>query len=239
MALQPWRKGIVTDILDETPTTRRFRISVPELSSFDFIPGQFITLDLPIHEKVNKRWRSYSIASDPDGTNTIELVISLNVNGLGTPWLFNEVKAGQELTFRGPQGVYKLEQPVEKPLFMICTGTGIAPFRSMLRHIQRNRIPHKNVHLIFGCRKKTDLLYDGEMRSLEKEMEGFCYIPVLSRENWEGRTGYVHAVYEELCRERPAAGFYLCGWKAMLDEAKQRIAAMGYTKADMHLESYG
>jgi len=239
MAVQPWRKGIVTEIRDETPGTRIFRIRIPELESFDFIPGQFITLDLPIHEKVNKRWRSYSIASDPDGSNTLELVISLNVNGLGTPYLFNEVKPGHELSFRGPQGVYKLEQPVEKPVFMVCTGTGIAPFRSMLRHLNRHRIPHKDINLIFGCRTAADLLYAEELRTLEKEMEGFRYIPVLSRENWEGRTGYVHAMYEELCLNRPDASFYLCGWKAMLDEAKQRIAALGYTKNDIHLESYG
>lgn len=239
MAVQPWRKGIVTELRDEAPTTRRFWIRIPELQEFDFIPGQFVTLDLPIHEKVNKRWRSYSIASDPDSTNTIELVISLNLNGLGTPWLFNEVKPGAELILRGPQGVYKMEQPIEKPVFMICTGTGIAPFRSMLRHIRRHKIPHQDIYLIFGCRTSADLLYADEMRALETELDGFHYIPVLSREAWEGRSGYVHAVYEELCANRPAAHFYLCGWKAMLDEAKQRINAMGYTKTDIHLESYG
>ena len=60
MALQPWRTGIVTSIDDHTHNTKRFWIHVPELTSFDFIPGQFITFDLPIHEKPNKRWRSYS-----------------------------------------------------------------------------------------------------------------------------------------------------------------------------------
>ena len=63
MSLQPWRIGKVIRIEDETRDTRRFWIEVPELDNFDFIPGQFVTLDLPIHEKVNKRWRSYSIHS--------------------------------------------------------------------------------------------------------------------------------------------------------------------------------
>jgi len=75
MAVQPWRKGIVTRIQDETYNIRRFWIKVPEQEHFDFIPGQFVTLDLPIHEKLNKRWRSYSIASWPDGTNVFELLI--------------------------------------------------------------------------------------------------------------------------------------------------------------------
>ena len=63
MALQPWRTGKVIRIENETPNTRRYWIQIPELEKFDFIPGQFITLDLPIHEKPNKRIRSYSIAT--------------------------------------------------------------------------------------------------------------------------------------------------------------------------------
>ena len=63
MAAPPWQKGIVTKIEDETYNTKRFWIELPETPSFDFAPGQFVTLDLPIHDKPNKRWRSYSIAS--------------------------------------------------------------------------------------------------------------------------------------------------------------------------------
>src|SRR3989337_2297120 len=136
MALQPWRIGKVIRIENETDDTRRFWIEVSELPSFDFIPGQFVTLDLPIHEKPNKRWRSYSIASWPDGTNVFELVIVLLEGGLGTNYLFNNVGVGSELTLRGPQGVFTLPPVIEKDLFFICTGTGIAPFRSMAHFIK-------------------------------------------------------------------------------------------------------
>ena len=74
MAVPLWQKGIVTRMEDETPNTIRFWIELPETSNFEFKPGQFVTLDLPIHEKPAKRWRSYSIASCPDGGNVIELV---------------------------------------------------------------------------------------------------------------------------------------------------------------------
>jgi ferredoxin-NADP reductase len=61
----------------------------------------------------------------------------------------------------------------------------------------------------------------------------------LSREEWEGDRGYVHAIYEELCCEKKPSMFYLCGWKEMIDEAKRRIMAMGYEKKDIHVELYG
>jgi CDP-4-dehydro-6-deoxyglucose reductase len=240
MALQPWRTGKVINIIQETYNTRRFFIEIPELEKFDFVPGQFITFDLPIHEKPNKRVRSYSIASWPNGTNVLELVIVLLEGGLGTTYLFTKVDVGSELTLRGPQGVFTLnEDMLQKDIIMICTGTGIAPFRSMAHHIKNHNIPHKNIYLIYGTRKQIDLLYYEEMKQLDQEMENFHYIPTLSREQWEGRSGYVHPIYEELCANKQPVAFLLCGWKNMLDEAKQRIIAMGYDRKSIHQESYG
>jgi ferredoxin-NADP reductase len=240
--LEPWRKGIVTKIVEESATTRRYWIQIPEIEKFDFIPGQFVTLDLPIHEKKNKRWRSYSIASWPDGSNTIELVIVLLEGGAGTTYLFSEVKEGAELLLRGPQGVFVLPANIDKDIFFICTGTGIAPFRSMLHFIKDRSIPHKNIYLIFGTRQVPDCLYYNELMSLEKEIEDFYYLPTFSREKEESkvRRGYVHAVYEEiLSAEKRPALFMLCGWKNMVDEAKDRILQLGYDKHDIHLELYG
>ena len=239
MALLPWRKGKVIRIENETAVTKRYWIEVPELSSFDFIPGQFVTLDLPIHEKLNKRMRSYSIASWPDGSNIFELIIVLDKKGAGTNYIFDEVRVESELVFRGAQGVFILKEPLDKDLFLICTGTGIAPFRSMVHHIKNKNIPHKNITLIFGCRTKDTLLYYDEMKKLAGSVEGFTYIPVLSRETWEGRSGYVHQVYEELCNDKKPANFLLCGWRGMIDEAKARIMEMGYDSKDIHVEIYG
>jgi ferredoxin-NADP reductase len=240
--LEPWRQGVVTKIVDETPTTKRFWIQIPEVEVFDFKPGQFVTLDLPIHEKKNKRWRSYSIASAPDGTNIIELVIVILEDGLGTNYLFNEVEVGATLTLRGPQGVFTLPDPIETDLFLICTGTGIAPFRSMVNYIHKNGVPHKNIYLVFGCRLLDDGLYGAELKALEQEMENFYYLPTYSREkeNTQVRCGYVHNVYKEIIlKEKNTARFYLCGWKNMVDEAKKTIIELGYDKKDIHLELYG
>lgn len=239
MALQPWRIGKVIRLEDETKDTRRFWIQVPELDDFNFAPGQFVTLDLPIHEKPNKRWRSYSIASWPDGTNVFELVIVLDTKGAGTPYLFDEVKVGSELSLRGPQGVFVIKEPLDKDVFMICTGTGIAPFRSMVHHIKNNNIPHQHIYLIFGCRTRDTLLYYEEMNQLEKEVPGFHYLPTLSRETWEGHSGYVHPIYETICADKRPAYFFLCGWRGMIDEAKKRITEMGYDKKAIHQEIYG
>ena len=240
--LEPWRTGKVIKLEDVTSSTRRFWIQIPELEKFDFKPGQFVTLDLPIHEKKNKRWRSYSIASDPDGTNVFELIIVLLEHGAGTNYLFNQVKEGSEVLLRGPQGIFTLPETIDHDLFLICTGTGVAPFRSMAHYIHKHNIPHKNLYLIFGCRKDADALYSNELKELEKSLPSFHYLPTFSREEpADGkRIGYVHAVYEDLLlADKPDAKFFLCGWKNMIDEAKQRITGLGYDRKDIHLELYG
>lgn len=242
--LEPWRKGIITKIEQATPTTRRFFITVPELDVFDFKPGQFVTLDLPIHEQKNKRWRSYSIASAPNGTNTFELVIVLLQDGLGTTYLFNGADIGTEMLLRGPVGVFTMPPVLDKDLYLICTGTGIAPFRSMTNYIHTHKIPHQNIYLIFGCRTLTDALYKDEMLQLEANEPNFFYQPTFSQiaDVPDGyNTGYVHTVYQKILIEnnRPTANFYLCGWKEMIDEARERLMGLGYEKKDIHFELYG
>lgn len=165
-------------------------------------------------------------------------------NGAGTNYLFNEVKEGTEIILRGPQGVFVLPSELNTDLFLICTGTGIAPFRSMVHHISEKNIPHKNIHLIFGCRKKTDSLYEKELFDLSKKLPNFNFYPTFSREVEVGENqhiGYVHAVYEKIIQQKSIteAKFYLCGWKNMIDDARQKIQTLGFDKKSIHFELYG
>jgi NAD(P)H-flavin reductase len=227
----------VTDVIDATERTKRFFFQFPPEVDFTFRPGQFVMMDLPINSKVTNR--AYSIASAPDGNNSFELVISKKPVGLGTNYLFHEVKKGSVLQVTRALGKFGLPEPIEHDICFVCTGTGIAPFRSMLFHIYKKRIPHKNLYLVFGNRWKADILYREEFEKLEKEHSDFKFIPILSRETeWQGRKGYVHDVYEELFSDKRAASFYVCGWEEMTKEARKRIAEMGYDRKFIRFEVY-
>jgi ferredoxin-NADP reductase len=240
--LQPWQTGKVINIVNESTTTKTFFIETKDV--FDFLPGQFITLDLPIHEQKNKRWRSYSISSSPNGSNIIELVVVLLENGVGTNYLFNQVQVGSELVFRGPTGKFVLPEIIDRDLFFICTGTGVAPFRSMINFIVHNNIPHKGLHLFFGCRTADDCLYKDEFLALQNLTQDFHYHPCFSRETASfdfAQKGYVHESYKKVLEDKTNLDtlFYLCGWKNMIDEAKENIIQLGYDKHAIHLELYG
>lgn len=248
MALQPWRKGIVTHIESINELVRRYWVQVPELAVFDFIPGQFVTLDLPISDKANKRLRSYSIASSPDGSNVFELCIETNKTGVGAMYIFNEINKGSEIIFRGPAGVFTLPEKLENDTYFICEGTGIVPFRSMFNYIKTQSISHRKIYLIYGGASKADLLYHEELCDLENEIESFHYLPVvLNGKDDSCKQGTVHDIYSELILQKndkskevlSEAKFYVCGWRDMADTAKENIINLGYTKKDIVQELYG
>lgn len=237
-----WYEAVVREIIPETPQVRRFRLAIPALEVFHFQAGQFITFDLPVGEKRLQRWRSYSIASPPDGSNVLELCIARSPSGLGTRYFFEEVQVGTTLKFKGPEGTFVLPETLDHDVVMICTGTGIAPFRSMIADLHRRHWPCQRVHLIFGTRTENDILYRTELETLARHQPNFRYDVALSRQNdWHGHHGYVHPVYlNAYPQPHPALQFYLCGWTNMIDQAVAHlINDLHCRREQIHYELYG
>ena len=241
-----WYDSHITKIETETPATKRFWVEVQGDEAINFEAGQFVTMDLPISDKRLKRWRSYSIANAPntEGGRELEFCIVKAENSTGgSKFFFEEAAIGTPIRFKGPDGTFTLKQPLDnRDLVFICTGTGIAPFRSMIWDIYKHQIPYKSIHLIFGTRYEKDILYRAEFEELEKKLHNFRYDVVLSREpNWKGWKGYVHEIYmHEYYEKRPDVDFYICGWSNMIDDVVAKLMIdLGYDKSQIHYELYG
>ena len=192
-----WYDATVFAVEDLSPNVRLFRLQIESEERFEFLPGQFITLDLPVGDKRLQRWRSYSIANISNDENILELCIAKMQDGLATTYLFEHTEVGRIIKFKGPEGNFVLPNDLDdKKLVLICTGTGIAPFISMIRGIIEAETKVKSIHLIFGARKKEDILYFDELSTLSPDYFSFSYDIALSREeDWAGYKGYVHQVY--------------------------------------------
>ncbi len=237
-----WYDGSIIEINQLTTNTKQFFIKIQIEEAFDFLPGQFVTLDLPVSEKRLDRWRSYSIANHPMNDNILELCIVRSDRGLGTKYLFEEVNVGSMLKMKGPDGSFTLPSNLQNEIIMVCTGTGLAPFRSMIRHIMEHKLTFHKIHLIFGTRNFESILYHDEFTKLAGHNTNFLYDVALSREDLEGfHFGYVHDIYLKKCAEvQENRHFYLCGWSNMIDEATVNIIQkMGYDKSQVHYELYG
>ena len=216
-----WKTAIVEEIRSVSPTTSIFKCRIESEEPFVFKAGQFVTFDLPIGEKRLDRWRSYSIASAPSTDNIIELCIVKVENGRASNYLFDEVEVGSELKMKGPGGSFCLPETLSKSSVFICTGTGVAPFTSMLLELSKRNAFEGKVHLIFGTRTSEGILYRALFEKLAASEANFSYDVVLSREeSWSGYKGYVHQVYLEKYQDKASeTDFYLCGWSNMVDEA--------------------
>lgn len=238
-----WYTARISSIDKLNARTWRFMLELLDLDALDFTPGQFITFDLPIHEKRNKRLRSYSIAAAPSQKNQVELVIGNVETGLASAFFFDNKRCpvGTELKFRGPQGVFKLPQNLDKHHIFICTGTGIAPFRSMLKYLVAENIPFQSIDLVFGGRRKEDILYQKELEALARDIPHFNYHICLSREEYDGYQGYVHERYQKVAAAFPKEDvhFMLCGWRDMIDQARKELSELNYPKQQIEFELYG
>ena len=219
---------------DIAPAVRHFVFEVPELSTFSFTPGQWISLTSVIEGK--EITRAYSLASEPASGNRFELCLNRVGGGHLSPLLF-ALQPGDEIEMKAPMGTFVLREPQADSVF-IATGTGVAPFRAMLRTFLREDGPAYT--LLMGVRHEADLLYQHEFENLEGQNSRFHFLPTVSRPSaeWTGRRGRVQAHLDEALRDRRDVDVYLCGLRAMVDDLRTILKGMGFDRKQIRYEKY-
>ncbi len=199
-----------------------------------FVPGQFLSLTRQLGE--NEITRAYSIASPPDG-GRFALCANLVPDGHFSPFLFG-LQTGDQIDFKGPYGAFILRRPVADSI-LVATGTGIAPFRSILRAKLREHADRRFT-LIFGVRHERGLLYHDEWLAMAKECANFEYRPTLTRppESWRGLTGRVQRHTLDALGDRRDADVYICGLREMVDDVRLRLKEIGLDRKRMIYEKY-
>jgi len=227
-------KAKLIESFEIAPEVRHFVFEVPDERNLIFTPGQFVSFTGTFNSK--KITRAYSIASPPCG-NRFELCLNRVVEGLFSPRLF-EMKPGDAIEMRPPVGFFVLRHPPREAVF-IATGTGIAPFRSMLL-AQLGAADPRPFTLLFGVRYERSILYREELEQLASEHPNFRFYPTLSRPepSWTGRTGHVQAHIYEVIGNRRDLDVYICGLKLMVDDVRAILAEMGFERRQIVYEKY-
>jgi len=221
---------------DIGPDVRHFVFEALAVEKLDFEPGQFVSLSDEVEGK--KVTRAYSVASPPNG-NHFELCLNRVNLGTFSPHLFS-LKPGGTIPMKGPFGSFTLRHPILDSMF-VATGTGIAPFRSMLLDSRIwEAAPDRKHKLILGVRHEDGVLYREEFEALEREHPGFQFLPVVSRpgDQWTGRTGRVQPHLLEAIGGRRDVQVYVCGFKEMVNDVRQRLKALGFDRKSVVYEKY-
>ncbi len=255
--------------IDVTPRLTIFQVTPDR--EFGFVAGQYTVLGLrrsesripeadaeEIEENAPDKLirRAYSISSGSRTREYVEFYISLVSSGELTPRLF-ALDEGERL-FMGtkPKGLFTLDRvPEDRNILMVATGTGLAPYISMLRSLA-DGCPTRRIAVLHGASYSWDLGYRNELEELAGRCGNFAYLPVVSRPGacvgWSGRTGRLPAWLDKRELEKTAGlslspdatHVFLCGNPGMIEDAEEILSGKGYPLGNrqetgsLHVEKY-
>jgi len=225
--------------IDFSPDLWMFRVS--RNNDFNFVPGQYATLGV---EHDGKRIeRPYSIASSP-AEEELEFFVELVPNGALTPQL-HALQPGAELLMRKvPKGKFSLDlQSGRTNHLLISTVTGVAPFVSYVRTLEREwKAGHfdgsHKLFLLNGASRPWEFGYVDELRQFAHALPWFSYVPTVSRpwdhEDWPGEIGRADDVLRKYADQWGLDGTntvaYLCGHPEMIEHSKAILKRRGFTE---------
>jgi ferredoxin-NADP reductase len=229
----------VVELVEETAQTKSIALRLKGWSGHR--AGQHVDVRLTAEDGYQAQ-RSYSIASAPEDADVVLTVERLD-DGEVSPYLVDELRPGDELELRGPIGGYFVwEARLGGPLLLVAGGSGVAPFRAILRHHRaiRNTTP---IRLLYSARTLADVIYREELMMMRTD--GVTDIRVtLTRERPEGWDGYTGRINADLLgdvawspSERPLV--YVCGPTAFVETAASTLVALGHEPARIRTERFG
>ncbi len=231
-----WQVAKVSAVTAETASVRTLTLDVPDWPGHR--AGQHLDIRLTDEDGYVAE-RSYSIASAPG--EPVAITVERLDDGEVSPYLTDELRAGDDLELRGPIGGYFVWEPEDGgPLLLLAGGSGIVPLRSILRYRERtgSTVP---VRLLYSSRTLDDAIYRAEFG---QPASGVEVIHTLTRNQPPGWSGYARRVDAALLAEVawPAAAMplaYICGPTSFVEAVSQALVQSGYPAERVKTERFG
>jgi len=227
----------VASLVDETADTRSLVLDLPEWEGHR--AGQHVDVRLTAPDGYQAQ-RSYSIASAPEDEH-LELTVERLDDGEVSPYLTQVIRPDDELELRGPIGGYFVwEASLGGPILLVAGGSGVVPFRAILRHHRAagSAVPAR---LLYSSRTFDTVIYREELMRLAEANE-IEVIFTLTREQREGwRSGRVDQTVLEEVAWSPAEGplVYVCGPTSFVEVVAESLVALGHDPSRIRTERFG
>ncbi len=234
-----WQVAEVVDTADETPTVRTLFLDVPHWPGH--LAGQHVDVRLTADDGYQAQ-RSYSIAAPPGEAPAI--TVQRLDDGEVSPYLVDEVRAGDRFELRGPIGGYFVwDYARGGPLLLVAGGSGIVPLMSMLRHraAAAELVPTR---LVYSARTLEDVIYRDEVMALGRDSKGIELVLTLTRSappGWSGRTGRVgpELLRETAWPEEQHPLTYVCGPTSFVEAVASGLVELGHAPERIRTERFG
>lgn len=209
----------ISSLVHTSPDVVQLQLQLPASESFQYRAGQY--LDVLLRDGAR---RSYSMANAPHTGPTLELHIRHMPGGRFTDLVFGSMKERDIVRIEGPMGSFFLREDSDKPVVLLASGTGFAPIKALIEHMQERQIS-RPATLFWGGRRPHDLYMDAWVRAQCAVMPNLSYVPVVSdalpEDKWQGRTGFVHQAVLEDMPDLSGYQVYACGAPLVVESAQR------------------
>jgi ferredoxin-NADP reductase len=229
----------VLEVIDETPRCKSLVLEPPAWPGHR--AGQHVDVRLTAVDGYQTE-RSYSIASAPEDPNLV-LTVERLADGEVSPYLTDELRTGDELELRGPVGGYFVwEHSLGGPLLMIAGGSGVVPFRAMLRHRAASDATTP-ARLLYSSRALDDVIYRQELAELADHDSVDVHLALTREwpEDWHGQRGRIDRQLLEQLAWRPDQQplVYVCGPTAFVEGVAESLVLNGHQPERIKTERFG
>jgi ferredoxin--NADP+ reductase len=230
---------------DDTDSLGRFWVRA-DGEAAHFEPGQYMTIGVYADDKLYQR--PYSVASAPldTGEEGYEFYVRL-VPILRFTTLLWRLPVGHQMRMIGPKGKFMLEPDDDRTHLLVSTGTGIAPFIAMTKHLEAIGTPRRTV-MLHGCSYQDELGYRDELEAWDHGSYPLTYVPTISRPDdarnrgWTGYTGRAEAVVRDVCQNEGLKPddtvVYLCGNPEMIINVESQLLDLDFPEFHVKKELY-
>ncbi len=211
------------------------RLELVDPHQLEFQAGQYISIAIGGGER-----RAYSITSTPATKHAVDLLVDIEPNGKGSTFMKN-LKPGDAVEFMAPLGIFVLRQAQdeEQKLLFVATGSGIAPFKSILFDLLEDKKDQREMWLLWGLRKVEEMFWEEDWRQINEYYTNFHYRLMISKPPgmWPLVSGHVDKELNDVALNQDW-GVYLCGNKEMIAEVGQMVQNRGVAINNIHQEKY-
>jgi NAD(P)H-flavin reductase len=233
---QPTQTTVIRSVRDVAPGVREIVLAPPP-ERMDFVPGQWLSLHLPIEGDDRPLVRAYSLAAPPSPSGELVLCLDRVPDGLGSGYLFQR-RPGDEIVLAGPLGNFVLPEP-GPDLLWIARYTGIVPFRAMLRALDAQP-PPQPVRLVFSAPRPDDLCYHAELVRAAEVLPWFELLATVDEpdDGWAGTVGPVLDMLPSLVGDRTDLVPMVCGKREFVRPIRDFFYERGYDRRAVKWENY-
>jgi ferredoxin-NADP reductase len=220
--------------------TMAFRFEKP--ATFKFIPGQFIDITLlnPPETDAEGNTRGFSIASAPYEDF---IMVATRLRDTAFKRVLRSVPLGMEVKIEGPFGNLKLHNDKSRAAVVLTGGIGITPFRSILLHAAKEKLPHR-IFLFYANRRPEDASFLDELQALEKENPNYKLIACMtemekSQRSWRGERGLIdRLLLEKYLKGLRSPVYYITGPPAMVKAMHAMLSDAGVDDDNIRIEEF-